>query len=278
MPAINYEAEYNNRQLVPEHPSIFARWETASKAARGAVKVDLDLAYGPKERQRYDLFHAHDAQAPLVVFIHGGYWRSLDRKDFSLIAPTLVAKGLSVAIPSYSLCPSVGVIDIIDEMRTFMAALWARTKRRPLVAGHSAGGHLASAMLATEWPREANVPVDLVRAAYAISGVFDLPPLISTSINETLKLDEGKARAASPLYWPPPPRDRTLVAAVGGLESAEFLRQSLDIADHWSRAGVKAECVVVPGTNHFTVVDELTKPDSAMVARFASLARAVGAG
>ena len=119
-------------------------------------------------------------------------------------------------------------------------------------------------MLASDWSKVAGVPADLVRAGVAISGVFDLAPLIPTSINDLVRLDETSARAASPLLWPPPPKGRTLVAAVGGDESSEFLRQSRVIAETWARAGLKTECLVVPGTDHFTVVDELTKPTSAL--------------
>jgi arylformamidase len=129
--------------------------------------------------------------------------------------------------------------------------------------------------LATNWGRIDGVPADLVCAAYAISGVFDLLPLISTSLNEALRLDADTARAASPLYWPPPPTDRTFVAAVGGLESREFLRQSHDMARAWSCAGIKAESAVVPDRNHFTILDEIAGRESAMLVRLVKLARMV---
>ena len=129
-------------------------------------------------------------------------------------------------------------------------------------------------MLASDWTRHPGAPADLVRSAYAISGVFELAPLIPTSLNEALRLTDEAARAASPILWPPPPRGAGFVAAVGGAESSEFLRQSLDIAARWSAAGVKAECVVVPGANHFTIVDELARADSAMVERVLHFARA----
>jgi arylformamidase len=161
---------------------------------------------------------------------------------------------------------------IIEELRAFLQTLWQRLGRRPVVVGHSAGGHLAAAMMATDWSRTAEVPADLVRCAYAISGVFELEPLIRTSLNEALGLTPSTARAASPLLWTPPPPDRVFVAAVGGAESQEFLRQSLEIAGRWSAAGVKAECVVVPGANHFTILDELARAESAMLARIADLA------
>ena len=171
-----------------------------------------------------------------------------------------------MALPSYSLCPAVSVMDIVAELRLCLAAIWQKTKKHPVVTGHSAGGHLTAAMLASDWGKVAGVPADLVRAGVAISGVFDLAPLIPTSINDLVHMDETSARAASPLLWPPPPKGRTLVAAVGGNESSEFLRQSRAIAEAWARAGLKTECLVVHGTDHFTVVDELTKPTSALVA------------
>ena len=273
MAALDLEAEYNNRQRVPGHPQISARWSAASAAYRQAAKADLDRPYGPHERQRYDLFHAGDADAPLAVYIHGGYWQRGDRKDYSFVAEKLNAAGIDVALPSYSLCPAVSVMDIVAELRTCLAAIWQKTKKHPVVTGHSAGGHLTAAMVATDWSKVAGVPADLVRAGVAISGVFELPPLVSTSINDLVRMDEASARAASPLLWPPPPRGRTLVAAVGGDESSEFLRQSREIAQTWSRAGLKTEYLVVPGTDHFTVVDELAKPTSALFGQVAALAR-----
>lgn len=275
MPALDYEAEYNNRRRVPEHPEIQARRQKESAAFLPIANAEPDLIYGPAERQRYDLFRPKGVtgSAPLVVFIHGGYWQRGDRKDNIFLARELNARGVSVALPSYTLCPAVRVADIVAELRRFLKAVWERTNERPVVVGHSAGGHLAAAMLATDWSQVGGVPADLVRSAYALSGVFDLAPLIGTSINDAVKLDAASAREMSPILWPVPPRDRTFVAAAGGNESQEFIRQSLAIARAWSRAGVKAECVVVPEANHFTIVDELARPESAMLARIVGLAR-----
>ena len=275
MPALDYEAEYNNRRRVPEHPEIQARRQKESAAFLPIANAEPDLIYGPAERQRYDLFRPKGVtgSAPLVVFIHGGYWQRGDRKDNIFLARELNARGVSVALPSYTLCPAVRVADIVAELRRFLKAVWERTNERPVVVGHSAGGHLAAAMLATDWSQVGGVPADLVRSAYALSGVFDLAPLIGTSINDAVKLDAASASEMSPILWPVPPRDRTFVAAAGGNESQEFIRQSLAIAGAWSRAGVKAECVVVPEANHFTIVDELARPESAMLARIVGLAR-----
>ena len=274
MAALDLETEYDNRGRVPEHVAIQERWAKASAALRADARCELDKSYGRGERQKYDLFHPKaGAAGPLAVFIHGGYWQRGDRKAYSFVARELIAQGVSVAVPSYSLCPAASVMDIVTELRQCLKALYEATKRRPVVTGNSAGGHLTAAMLATDWSKVGGVPADLVRAGYAISGLFDLSPLIPTSINQAAKLDPAKAREASPLFWPAPPRDRTFVAAAGGDESQEFIRQSLDITAAWSRAGVKAECIVVPSTNHFTIVDELVRPDSAMLARIVAMAK-----
>jgi arylformamidase len=278
MSAVDFEVEYNNRNRVAAYPEISARWEKESAALRAATRSDLDIAYGKGDRQKYDLFHpkAQSANTPLAVFIHGGYWQRGDRKSYSFVAKALTEQGISVAVPSYTLAPQASLMDIVGELRIFLKALWERTRRRPVVSGNSAGGHLTGAMLATDWSKTAGVPSDLVRCGYAISGVYDLAPLIPTSINAPLKLDAAKAREASPLFWEKPAADRTFVAAVGGDESQEFIRQSLEVTAAWSRAGVKAECVVVPSTNHFTIVDEFQRPDSALVARIAAMARQSG--
>ncbi|HEX3480222.1 MAG TPA: alpha/beta hydrolase [Kofleriaceae bacterium] len=273
MTQIDHEAEYNNRIRIAEFGAIVARWAAESAAHRQAAPGALDQPYGPGERQRYDLFHAGAPAAPLVVFIHGGYWQIGSGPDTAFVSRALTAAGIDVAIPSYSLCPAVRIHDIIDEMRRCMAALWAATGKRPVVVGHSAGGHLTAALLATDWSAVPGVPADLVRAGCAISGVFELAPLIPTTMNARLQLDPEAAAAASPLFWPPPPPGRTLVAAVGEHETPEFHRQSHAIVERWGRAGVATESLCAAGVHHFTIVDELTRPGSALFDRVVALAR-----
>ena len=273
MAAVDYEAEYNNRARIPAYREIVMRWQATSAVDRRAARGELDQAYGAGERQRYDLFYAGDPAAPLVVYIHGGYWQMGSRQDTAFIARALNAAGIDVAVPSYSLCPAVSVMDIIDELRRCLAALWRKANKRPVVIGHSAGGHLTAAMLATDWRQVPGVPADLVRVGCAISGVFELAPLIATTMNTALRLDASTARAASPLLWPPPPAGSTLVSVVGGEETGEFHRQSRAVTDAWARAGVQTEYVSVPGANHFTIVDDLTQPDSALFGRVVALTR-----
>ncbi|HET7499358.1 MAG TPA: alpha/beta hydrolase [Kofleriaceae bacterium] len=277
MTAIDHEAEYNNRLRIPEYRDIIARWAATSASERPAARAELDQPYGPGERQRYDLFHAADPgarDAPLVVFIHGGYWQLGRREDHAFVARALTAAGIAVAVPAYSLCPQVSVLHIIDELRRCVAALWARTGQRPVVVGHSAGGHLAAALLATDWRAVPDVPPDLVRAGCAISGVFELAPLIPTTMNRALQLDPETAAAASPLFWPPPPADRTLIAAVGSEETPEFHRQARAMCARWASAGVMTEYLSIDRTHHFNIVDELTRSDSTLFRRVVSLARA----
>lgn len=269
---IDHEAEYNNRIRIAEYADIVARWRAVSAVERPAARADLDQPYGPGERQRYDLFHAGEPAAPLVVFIHGGYWQLGGREDTAFVARAFTRAGIDLAIPSYSLCPAATVMQIVDDLRRCVVALWARTGKHPIVTGHSAGGHLTAALLATDWRAWPGVPVDLVRAGCAISGVFELAPLIPTTMNRALRLDEAAATAASPLLWPPPPAGRALVCAVGSLETPEFHRQSRAITARWRAAGVRAEYWSIAGVDHFTIVDELTRPDSALFRRIVALA------
>jgi arylformamidase len=281
MTVLDYEAEYNNRARVPEHPEIFERWITDAAAyrtsAHEARRAELGLKYGASVRQTIDLFFPDTgAQAPLALFIHGGYWRSLDPSMFSHMAAGLNTRGISVAVAGYDLCPQVSIAAIIDEIRQACLYLWLRFGKRLFVYGHSAGGHLAAAMFATDWKAiEAQAPVDLVPAAGSISGVFDLTPLVGVSMNEELSLDAASAQAASPLFWPPP-NGLTFDAVVGGAESSEFLRQSRIIAESWGKAGVATRFEAVAGMNHFTVIDALSDPDSALVERLAALASHAG--
>jgi arylformamidase len=265
----DYEVEYNNRARVPENPMLMAGWarDAAAYREQHAPRV---IAYGPSLRHTIDFFAA-DNRGPLIVFIHGGYWQALDGSSFSHCARGLNVHGIDVAIPTYELCPQVSVDDIVQQMRAVAGEL-ARLGRPLVISGHSAGGHLAACLLATDWPaHDALLPKNLVIAAYAISGLFDLVPLVETSINNALRLDETAAKAASPLFWKPPV-GRVFDAVVGGNESAEYFRQSQSMVEQWGSAGVSTRFGVVGDANHFTAIAPLADPDSAMVQRLKELA------
>ena len=264
--AIDLEAEYNNRARVPDHPAVMARWRETAEAAR-AARPPVRIAYGDGEREVMDLFDA-GADAPVAVFLHGGYWQALDKDWFSGIAPAFLAHGVGLAIPSYDLAPTVRLGRILGQVRRAVDAIRARAGVRPVVFGHSAGGHMSACMLSE----------GRASAAVAISGVFDLRPLVPTSLNKALDLDEREAAALSPVFWPVPdgstPGGTVLDCVVGGDESPEFLRQSRMMADHWAANGVETRYEALPGLNHFTVLDPLFDPDSALVRRLADLAKA----
>ncbi|MEJ6788989.1 alpha/beta hydrolase [Brevundimonas sp. BR2-1] len=263
--APDFESQYNNRARVPDHPAVMARWRELAEAAR-AAHPPTEIAYGPGEREVMDLFDAGPG-APVAVFLHGGYWQALDKSWFSGIAPAFLAHGVSLAVPSYDLAPAVRLGRILRQVRAAVEAIRARTGARPVVFGHSAGGHMSACMLSE----------GRASAAVAISGIFDLRPLIPTSLNAALDLDEREAAALSPVFWPMPngstPGGTVLDCVVGGDESSEFLRQSRMMADHWAANGVETRYDALPGLNHFTVLDPLFDANSKLVRRIADLAR-----
>jgi arylformamidase len=267
--AIDSEVEYNNRARVPESPALIAGW-ARDAAAYSEQHAATCLTYGEGARHSIDLF-AGESEGPIVVFIHGGYWQALDGSFFSHLAGGLNAHGISVAIPSYDLCPGVTVQTIVEQMRAATREL-ARLGQPLVISGHSAGGHLAACMLATDWKElDPTLPSDLIRAAYAISGLFDLEPLVETTVNNALHLDAATARAVSPLFWQTPAHG-SLDAVVGEAESAEYFRQSKTVAERWGAAGIATKFGVVPGANHFTAIAPLADPASPMVQRLLELA------
>lgn len=262
---LDLEAEYNNRARVPASTAIIAGWARDAAAYREIMPPRV-VGYGGGERHRFDLFEA--GSGPAMMFIHGGYWQALDKSFFSHMAAGLNALGVSVAVPSYDLCPVVRIGDIVQQMRAAAATLHNMTNAPLIISGHSAGGHLAACLLATETH---------VAAAYAISGLFDLAPLIPTSLNAALGLDETEAKALSPLFWTPP-LGKTLNVVVGDEESNEFLRQSSAITSAWGAAGVQTQYQEVKNANHFTVIEALSDPRSSMCKRLRHLADVIRNG
>jgi arylformamidase len=263
---------YNNRALVPDHARYFACWAEKSRLARQNQDCALDLRYGDCRSEMLDVFPAlkskklNRAGAPVFVFIHGGYWRSLDKADHSFLAPTLTAAGACVVVPNYDLCPSVSIPDITLQMVKALAwtyrhvAEYGGDPSRITVVGHSAGGHLAAMLLACQWTQwAADLPPDLVKNALSISGLFELECMMHAPfVKDDLKLTPAQVLLASPA-WLPAPRHGQLYSVTGADESAEFKRHNKLIQTAWGKKVVPVS-EALPGLNHFSMVDALADP------------------
>ncbi len=260
------DSMYNNRTLVPDYASYFERWIETSNAARSSQPCTLDVAYGKATGEKLDIFPTDAQNAPVVVFIHGGYWRSLDKSDHSFVAPAFTKQGACVAVVNYDLCPALTIPEITMQM--VRALVWVYRNiaqhdgnpKRITVIGHSAGGHLAAMLLACLWKAyAADLPADLVKNALSISGLYDLEPLRhAPNVKDSLKLTPAQVRIASPALLPAP-RKGVLYSVAGGIESAEFLRHNQLIQKAWGKKTVPV-CEELPGLHHFSVVDALVEP------------------
>ena len=261
------DVQYNNRARIPEHPEIFARWAESSKLAREKLKSTLDIRYGDQPGETLDVFPAAQAGAPVLVFIHGGYWRSLDKSDHSFLAPAFVEAGATVVVPNYALCPTVTIETIALQMTRALAWVWRNPgvhtgdPNRIAVAGHSAGGHLAAMMLSCRWKDVGDdLPPKLVPGALSISGLYDLEPIRNTPfLQQDLQLTPQAVRRLSPAFFPRP--RGTLYTLAGINESDEFLRQNQLIRDQWGPTTVPI-CETVPGRHHLDVLHELADPQA----------------
>lgn len=273
--SVDYETEYNNRARVPEHPGIIAGWARDAAAYREIAVSELGVRYGEGPRQTYDLFKPEDVKSKaIVLFIHGGYWQALDPGYFSHMARGLNQLGVPVAVAGYDLCPQVEVGHIVWELQQAAATIWLRYNLPVVAAGHSAGGQLSACLLATGWKNvDPELPDQIVPAAYGISGLYNLKPLTETSINKALGLTHEGAERESPLFWPAP-SGLVMDAVVGGAESSEYLKQSRRLTDVWGLEGVRTRYQEINDANHFTVLDTLPDPESAMTRRIAELAGA----
>lgn len=234
--------EYLDGQLRESHPALFARFATASAAALATCGPERDIPYGPHPRQRYDLFRAAGKRRGTVAYFHGGYWQSRDKADFAFIAPPLMAGGFDAALVNYPLCPEVSVAEIVAAAMALPPLLDG-----PLIlVGHSAGGQIA-VELAMAHPNVAGV--------LAISGVFDLEPLMETTLNARLGLDAAAARAASPVHRAR--KAAPAIFAVGGDETQAFKDQTQAMCAAWAGVGNRSEALIVPGADHFSILESL---------------------
>jgi len=262
------DATYNPRAVVADHATFFQRHARLSEAARRDLPCRLDLAYGPTPAERVDVFPGA-AGGPILVYFHGGYWRSRDKADFSFVAQAWAPLGVTVVMANYALCPAVDMDTLIAQCRAAMG--WTRTHARDLggdgdrifVAGHSAGAHIAVMMLLADQAGTI-APAPFLRGGTAISGLYDLEPVRRSYVNADLRLTPEQALRNSPIRHLPrqaPP----LILTAGDVETAEFRRQSLDFAAAWQAAGLACESFEIPRHHHYSILDDFTDPQSGLV-------------
>lgn len=263
------DAQYDNRARVADHAVYIESWRRRSAEARRYLSIDMDLAYGDDPRQRLDFFPAPQRDAPVLAFIHGGYWQALDKSQFSHIAPLFVAAGIGVAVLGYRLAPAQRMTAIASDIRAALAFLYRELPSlggdpaRIHLAGHSAGGHLAALAAQTDWPAlSPDLPAGLVRGACSISGLYDLEPIRRSYLNDTLALDAAEVAALSPMAHLPARASGPLFLAVGGAESAEYHRQQADYTARLRAARHPVQAVILEGRHHFSAADALAEPDS----------------
>lgn len=265
------DAQYNNRLRWPDYKVHFANWREWSTRTCAELPCHLDLAFGPGPMEKLDILPAEQGGAPLHVFIHGGYWYSLDKADYSYVAEGFRPHGIATAVNNFGLAPDTSMDEIVRQNRAALAWLWRNARaygadpERIYVCGHSAGGHLAAMLLATNWPAfGAGLPKDVVKGACSIGGLFDMEAIRLSYLNNTLKMSREEAERNEPLARDYPVRaPLSLVVAVD--ETPEYHRQSQAMADLWRSLGYPVELLVPEGLNHFDVVNQLRDPGCELV-------------
>ncbi|MEX0759857.1 MAG: alpha/beta hydrolase, partial [Tistlia sp.] len=266
------DRQINLRARTPEHVEFFARWAEDSRRVRAAADGRLDLPYGDQPMQTLDFFPAGKPDAPLIAFVHGGYWQSLDKGDFSYLAPPFIEAGVAYASINYSLAPGATIPQMVDEIEQAIAWLYENAedlgfdREGIVVAGHSAGGHLAAMAAVCDWSRR-DLPHDLLRGVCAVSGIYQLEPIRLSYQQETLKLDAAAVGACSPqqrLAALSPELAPAILLAVGEEEPEEFIEQQGEFLAAWRGQGLAGAELTLPGRHHFSAIDALGEKGHAL--------------
>ena len=263
------ERHLNPRIAVPDFEAHLADYAARSARSRARLETVLDLPFGESPPERLDVFPAAAAGAPVQVFVHGGYWRALDKSDHSFVAEALVAAGATVVSINYDLCPAVTLDRIVAQTRAAVAwtyrniADYGGDPERLFLSGHSAGAHLAVMALLEDWPAAHGLPPDPIKGVTAISGVYDLAPVCRLSVNADIRLTAEMAARNSPTLHPPR-RALPMLLAVGAEEPAGWIAQTTGYRRAYEASAGPAGFLEIPGRNHFSVLYDLADPDTAL--------------
>ena len=254
-----FDAQYNPSLALPDPTAPGKHFVATAERARKDLPCTLNVPYGPTLDETLDIFPADQPNAPVFVFIHGGYWRALSSKEFSGVALGLHAQGITTVVINYALCPRVTIDEIVRQTRAALAwtlrniQTYGGDPARVAIGGHSAGGHLTAMALQTEWAQDYGLPQDPFVAAIPFSGLFDIEPLRFSYLQPAIQLDDGIIRRNSPAFTVRPCKTPIWITW-GGNESTEFARQAQIYHQAWQTAGNPSELRAVPGANHFTVI------------------------
>jgi arylformamidase len=271
------DLQYNARATVPDITPMLRDYASISALARDTLPCTLNVAYGAHPDETLDIFPAQgECRGPVLIYLHGGYWRLLSKDDSSFMAPTLTRAGITVVAINYSLAPAVTLDHIVDQTRRAVAWVHHNIEQhhgdgqRLVIAGSSAGGHLAAMVLAGGWQENYGMDSTAVAGAVLLSGLYDLTPLVDTHINEWMHLSLEDARRNSPLFALPK-HGSPIFVSYGSNETTEFKRQSHDYLAAWQAQGFQGEYVDMPDTNHFDLVLHLNRHESPLVQKLLKL-------
>ncbi|MCT8974735.1 alpha/beta hydrolase [Microbaculum marinisediminis] len=263
------EREYDARATVPSIDPFLERYAAISADMRATLPCHLDVSYGPSDAETMDVFPA-GPNAPVFVFIHGGYWRLLSKDDSAFMAEVFTRAGVSVVALNYALAPAVSLDEIVRQCRAAIAWIYANGREfgidcdRIFVGGNSAGGHLVGMLTCGDWHDAFGVRPDVIKGALAVSGLFDLEPVRLCVPNEWLRLDEDAVARNSPILHLPERNGCPLLVSWAGSETSEFKRQSREFADAWTARDFPCTAFELSARNHFDLILDLADPDSRM--------------
>ncbi len=258
------DVQYDARGTVDDIAPFLERYAELSATAKRDLEVVTDIPFGPSSEEVFDLFPA-GRNAPVFVFVHGGYWRLLSKDESSFMAKCFVERGIAVAAVNYALAPAVTLDEIVRQVRAAVSRLWHDADRygidrdRIHVGGSSAGGHLVGMLLADSWQAAAGVPTNVIAGAVSASGLFDLEPVRLSHPNEWLQLDADAAHRNSPIHHIPG-AGCPLLLTWAGSDTEEFKRQSRDYGRAWKQAGFAVADFAVSDRNHFDIILDLANP------------------